>query len=374
MSFETAKLRGNIGLLSLGLTLAAFFALAPKPAAANPYINDFLGGVGCAQCHSGEQDETKRLGPPAGLNADGLMFFTCGETAACWPPTPTNGARGGRGGTAQSPPTYSPAPPTYTPAPPTYTPAPPQYNPRGGGSNFNRGTTGSPPNSRPLPLPPVINNYGRGGGLNNRGASNPLVGNFDTIAAVATPHNKMDYFRSDGTVARVDQRTGQMERGFPQEISNATWPGLGRFSRQIVAAFALPPGKILFLMSSDTMVVYDLIANRVERGYPRAVNSGLSPYIHQITGAVPWTNNKVQFFLDDGTYIRYDNNTDRVDPGYPKTINNGSWPGVGAYSRQITGAGALSSAKAMIFLRNGQYIQYDINADRADAGYPKPLQ
>ncbi len=35
-------------------------------------------------------------------------------------------------------------------------------------------------------------------------------------------------------------------------------------------------------------------------------------------------------FLNNGRYLRYDIEADRADPGYPKLINDETWPGMGA--------------------------------------------
>jgi hypothetical protein len=92
-----------------------------------------------------------------------------------------------------------------------------------------------------------------------------------------------------------------------------------------------------------------------------------------ITAGVHWPGGKAQFFLNDGTYIRYDVAADRADPGYPKPIDDGTWPGLGSYAKQIMATCNGPSGKIYFFLSSGQYIRYDIKQDHVDSGYPMPI-
>lgn len=80
---------------------------------------------------------------------------------------------------------------------------------------------------------------------------------------------------------------------------------------------------------------------------------------------VVWPNGKAYFFQGD-QYTRYDIQADRADAGYPqKTADH--WRGI-SFDR-IDAAIVWPNGKAYFF-RGSQYIRYDIAADRADAGYP----
>ena len=46
-----------------------------------------------------------------------------------------------------------------------------------------------------------------------------------------------------------------------------------------------------------------------------------------LDAVVVWDNGKAYLFKGS-KYIRYDMKADRADPGYPKPINNETWPGV----------------------------------------------
>ncbi|MBV5337687.1 MAG: hypothetical protein J0653_07035, partial [Deltaproteobacteria bacterium] len=69
-------------------------------------------------------------------------------------------------------------------------------------------------------------------------------------------------------------------------------------------------------------------------------------------------------------YVRYDMKSDRTDPGYPKPISNENWPGVPWYDG-IDAAVNWGNGKAYFF-KGGEYVRYDVKADRVDPGYPKP--
>jgi len=86
------------------------------------------------------------------------------------------------------------------------------------------------------------------------------------------------------------------------------------------------------------------------------------------TIAVVWDDSKAYFFRG-GNYIRFNIAADRADDGYPKSISSG-WPGV--FTQDIDAAAVWPNGKAYFF-RGDEYIRYDTEADRADDGYPQPI-
>ncbi|MGH3929031.1 MAG: hemopexin repeat-containing protein, partial [Pseudonocardiaceae bacterium] len=75
------------------------------------------------------------------------------------------------------------------------------------------------------------------------------------------------------------------------------------------------------------------------------------------------------YFFKGGEYIRYDLVANMAVTGYPKPITSG-WPGLWA-----DGADAITlwpNGKAYFFKGN-QFIRYDPVANTIDAGYPKPI-
>lgn len=195
------------------------------------------------------------------------------------------------------------------------------------------------------------------------------------VAAVHWPGDKVQFFLNDGTYVRYDVNSGHPDAGYPKRVDNSSWNGLGGHS--IVTAFNGLNGKVYFFFADDTYSRYDIAADRVDPGYPQQVTDstwpGLGRYVARMTGAVNWNSSKVYIFLNDGTYLRYDLVADRTDAGYPMRIDRGTWPGLAPYADHITSAVNWNGSKAYIFLDNDTYLRYDIAADHVDSGYPQAI-
>ena len=132
-------------------------------------------------------------------------------------------------------------------------------------------------------------------------------------------------------------------------------------------------GKAYFFKGNQ-YIRYDIAANKADAGYPLPIKNnwpGLEAFADGIDAAVNWDNGKAYLFKGN-QYIRFDIAADRADPGYPYTINNRTWPGLDAFFGGIDAAVNWRNGKVYLFKGN-QYIRFDIAADRADPGYPKPI-
>lgn len=89
-----------------------------------------------------------------------------------------------------------------------------------------------------------------------------------------------------------------------------------------------------------------------------------------IDAAVEWDNGKAYFFKGN-RYVRHDLKADRADSGYPKPINNETWPGL-PWTDSIDTAVNWGNGK-VYFFKGSQYLRYDTKADKVDPGYPKPI-
>jgi hypothetical protein len=151
----------------------------------------------------------------------------------------------------------------------------------------------------------------------------------------------------------------------------ATFAERFEVSKTIDAVVEWDNGKVYFFKGGQYSR-YDVKADRVDPGYPKPINNenwpGM-PWIGGIDAAVNWYNGKAYFFKG-GQYIRYDVKADRVDPGYPRPIN-GNWPGI-SWTDGLDAAVNWKNGKAYFF-KGESYIRFDINADRTDHGYPKPI-
>jgi len=194
-------------------------------------------------------------------------------------------------------------------------------------------------------------------------------------AAVLWPGNKVQFFLNNGNYVRYDVGSGKPDAGYPKPVNNSTWNGLG--GRTIIGAFNGLNNKAYFFFADNTYSRYDISADRVDSGYPQPVTNstwpGLGSYISRMTGAVNWPNGKVYIFLNDGTYLRYDLQADHVDAGYPMRIDHGTWPGLAPYAGHITSAVNWNNGKAYIFLDNDTYLRYDVAGDHVDSGYPMAI-
>lgn len=95
-----------------------------------------------------------------------------------------------------------------------------------------------------------------------------------------------------------------------------------------------------------------------------------SNFRNGIDAAVVWPNGRVYFFKGD-SYLRYDIAANRVDQD-PRPIRE-SWPGwPESWTDGIQGAIAMDRTWAYFF-RGGEYLRYDIAADRVCPGYPRPI-
>ena len=197
------------------------------------------------------------------------------------------------------------------------------------------------------------------------------------VGAVRWPGDKAQFLLSDGTYIRYDLRADRADKGYPKPVDDQTWPGLGPYARLILAACNGPEGKVYFFLSNGQYLRYDIGGDKIDRGYPKPIDDtswpGLGRYSGALSSALTWKDGKIQFFLTNGQYIRYDVKADRADPGYPKAIDDGSWAGLAEYKNLLAGMFNRENGKAYIFLKDGRYVRYDVEADRVDPGYPKAI-
>lgn len=189
--------------------------------------------------------------------------------------------------------------------------------------------------------------------------------------------NRAYFFRSDNSYIRYDKLLDKSDDGYPKEVNNSTWPGLGEYKDLISAAFKWHNHKGYFFLKDGRYLRYDMNNDSVDAGYPANITNGnwpgLEPYKDKIVAAFKRNNSKAYFFLNDGTYIRYSITNDSVDSGYPVAITNGSWPGLGDYATKITAAVDWGVTYCYFFLDDNTYIKYNKSTDSAVSGYPKEV-
>jgi len=189
--------------------------------------------------------------------------------------------------------------------------------------------------------------------------------------------NTAYFFRSNGTYVKYNKLTNTAVAGYPQPVNNSTWPGLGSYAGLIKATLHWDNQKAFVFLSDGRFLRYDMVTDRTDAGYPQAVTNttwpGLGSYASKIAATVNWGNGKVYFFLSDGRYLRYDVATNKADAGYPRTTDNSTWPGLGNYATQISAILEWDARYVYVILSNNTFIKYDKVADAAVAGYPQPI-
>lgn len=181
-------------------------------------------------------------------------------------------------------------------------------------------------------------------------------------------------FLSDQSYVRYNKTFDRADNGYPKSTNENLWPGLGQYADKVVAALEKNSSVSYFFLNDGTYIRYNNVLDRADAGYPKPVDNntwpGLNGYGDKIIATLRWSSDKAYFFLSDGTYIRYDLGDDRVDSGYPQAINDQTWPGLGSYAQDITSAFKWNNSRAYFFLKGQRYIRYNISEDKAENGYP----
>lgn len=90
-----------------------------------------------------------------------------------------------------------------------------------------------------------------------------------------------------------------------------------------------------------------------------------------VIGVAEWYNGMQYFFLRNGNYIAYDVKAKRS--GYSVPITNDEWPGLEPYRTAINAVLNWNNGKVFFFLNNGTYLRVDIQSKSVDPGYPADI-
>jgi len=190
-------------------------------------------------------------------------------------------------------------------------------------------------------------------------------------------NGKVYFFKGDRYIrytAKPDMEEDLMgyraDPGYPKPIDEKNWPGIPW--KNIDAVVVMDNGKACFFKGGE-FIQYDIQADRADQGFPQPINEQTWPglvWTDGIDAAVNWGNGKI-FFFKGNKYLRYDITKKSVDSGYPKVIDGRTWPGM-IWTSGIDDVVNWGNGKAYFF-KEYEYIRYDILEDRADPGYPKPV-
>ncbi|MDH3604221.1 MAG: hemopexin repeat-containing protein [Candidatus Tectomicrobia bacterium] len=108
--------------------------------------------------------------------------------------------------------------------------------------------------------------------------------------------------------------------------------------------------------------------------WPTLAKVGFDKVDSGLNGAA-WASNVAEdmsrkvFLFRRNQYVRLDLETDRVDDGYPRPIAEG-WPGV---TFERIDAVLSDGINAVYFFQGNEYIRFNMVENRADAGYPEAI-
>jgi len=196
-----------------------------------------------------------------------------------------------------------------------------------------------------------------------------------TIDAVLNWGNGKAFFFKGDEYIRYDITTHKVDPGYPKKIGNA-FPGM-TFTSGVDAAINW--GKVdghdtAFFFKGDEYIRYDIEQHRVDAGYPKKIGNAFPGMTFQkVDAVINWLNGKAYFFSGD-EFIRYDITTNKVDPGYPKKIGN-AFPGM-TFSSGVDACvewGKIEEHNTAFFFKGDEYIRYDMEQHRVDAGYPRKI-
>ena len=199
------------------------------------------------------------------------------------------------------------------------------------------------------------------------------------VGATVNWGNGKAYFFKEGQFIRYSVRPEMADDvmgdspdpGYPKLISNETWPGLIWTDFDAVANWG--NGKAYFFKGSE-YIQYDMDADRADPGYPQPISEKVwpgMPWKEGLDAVVNWGDGKV-FFFKGGEYLRFDIKKNRADSGFPKPINAKNWPGL-VWTNGIDDALNWGNGK-VYFFRGREYIRYDIDKGKADLDYPKKVE
>ena len=132
----------------------------------------------------------------------------------------------------------------------------------------------------------------------------------------------------------------------------------------------------IYLFYDRMFACYDKKKKCVDEGYPKLIkgkDKNGKPYwpgldFDRIDAAINWGDGCAYFFSGPN-YIRYNLEKDRADPGYPKPIQP-NWSGV---TFEYIDAAVTWDYQKAFFFKGNEVIRFNMVRYQADPGYPKTL-
>jgi hypothetical protein len=222
------------------------------------------------------------------------------------------------------------------------------------------------------------------------GARASAKGGLDYVSAAVNWGNGKVYFfgvtEALGLAyVRYDIRADKADAGYPKAVTDKPWPGLEKMTAMI-GAVNWGNGKVYFFGHYDDSGTlfyarFDMKANKVDKGYPKAMSADYWPGVNSIEfldSAFNWGSGLVYFTGHDENqqpvYITYDMAKDKPVQKKPAPMNQSTWPGW-TLDYLTTGVdwgnGKVYVFGGMNYKEEQYYARYDKKTNRMDSGYPK---
>lgn len=188
-------------------------------------------------------------------------------------------------------------------------------------------------------------------------------------AAVVWNDDFIRFFRGD-KVAKYTILGDEVSEGYPELAASMKLKGFpdSWYQHGFDAAAVWPNGKAYFWKGGNYLRV-DLDRKEVDKG-PLAISAGWEGLgDNPVDAVVPWNNGKAYVFRGDH-YWEVSLDTKKVLAGPLDTSTH--WRGV--HFNRLNAVVALWQIGKAFFFQDGEFIRYDIAADRTDPGYPADIR
>ncbi|MBU2903611.1 alkaline phosphatase family protein [Arenibacter algicola] len=182
---------------------------------------------------------------------------------------------------------------------------------------------------------------------------------------------------NDKTYVRYLMGKNKAKDKNPKVMSNKDWHGVEAYAEKIEAAFRLDKEKMFLFLNDGRFILFNIQENRIEDGYPNEITNttwpGLEPYKNGIVAAVKINDSVVYFFIRDGRYMVYNLKENKTETTYAQAINENTLPGLSAYAPKISAAINSSPRWFYVLLNDNTYLKYDKIKNKVLSAYPKPI-